>query len=62
MIKTKIELLTTSQPIERDDVLNTYTKDGLYCVQRSRDVVEKFPVDQLFRVTEDYSEKPVYTL
>jgi hypothetical protein len=54
-LTVKIELRETSQPIVRDDVLNTYTKGPLYVIYREGGFVEKYPVSSLFRVTEDYS-------
>lgn len=53
MIHIKIELTNTSQPIERD-VDNTYVKGPFYCAYGGGKV-EKFPVEHIFRVTENYS-------
>ena len=47
-----VHLLHQSSPITRDDVINTYTKDGLFCVMRAEGLVEKYPMIHLFRVTE----------
>lgn len=52
-INVKVELLTTSQPLLLK-AKNTYTKDGLFCVYLDGGQVQKFPVSNLFRVTEDY--------
>jgi hypothetical protein len=48
----EVHLLHQSQPIVRGDVLNTYTKDGLFCVLRRGHLVEKYPVLHIFRITE----------
>ena len=53
MIKVKVELLETSQGIERN-ALNTYTKGPLYCVLKDDGTVEKFPLVHIFRITEEY--------
>ena len=37
-----VHLKTQSQPIKRNDVINTYSKDGMFCVQLE-DKVEKYP-------------------
>ena len=52
MLRIKLELLETSQPLKllAD---NTYTKGGLYCVY-AMDKVIKFPMCNIFRITEDY--------
>lgn len=47
-----VHLLHQSSPVTRDDVLNTYTKDGLFCVMRKDGTVEKYPVLHIFRVIE----------
>ncbi len=53
----EVHLLHQSQPIERDRAINTYTKDGMFCVASYTDsdgvvMVEKYPVAHVFRVTE----------
>ena len=53
-INVKIELYKTSQPIVRK-ALNTYTKGPLFVVYTTEGKVEKYPVQHIFRVTEDYS-------
>lgn len=55
MIRVKIELKETSQPIERGDVLNSYTKGPMFVLYRDGGVVEKYPIANVWRVTEDYS-------
>lgn len=58
MITVKIELTETSQHIRRDDVVNTYTKGPFYCVYRHGEVVEKYPIASIWRVTETYGPHP----
>lgn len=55
MIEVKIELKETSQPIVLAAV-NTYTKGDLFCVLLAPPslTVQKFPVANIWRVTEDY--------
>lgn len=54
MIKVIIELKETSQPIELP-ARNTYTKGDLYCVQLPDNMgVQKFPLDNIWRIKEDY--------
>lgn len=50
-MKTEIHLLSQSQPIIREGVLNTYTKGGLFCLM-FEDHVEKYPLCQIFRIKE----------
>jgi hypothetical protein len=47
-----VHLLHQSSPIIRNNVINTYTKDGLFCLMGDDGTVEKYPVLHLFRVTE----------
>lgn len=60
-MRVEVHLLSQSQSIVRDDVVNTYTKDGLFCVQRAEPRedtasgrVEKYPLCNIFRVVEPY--------
>jgi hypothetical protein len=53
MMQVKIELKETSQPIILN-ANNTYTKGSLFCVYADGKV-QKFPLDNIWRVTEDYS-------
>lgn len=52
-MNVKVHLLSQSQPVERSAV-NTYTKDGLYCVFLESGEVEKYPLCNIFRAVEDY--------
>lgn len=40
-----------SKPVVRKDVLNAYTKGNLYCLM-FEDTVEKYPLVNIFRITE----------
>lgn len=55
-MKVKIELKETSQAIELV-ALNTYTKGPMYCVYMGENKVQKFPLGNIWRVTEDYSNE-----
>ena len=52
----KVHLLSQSNPVKYTDVKNTYTKDGLYCVYKNDGTVDKFPLVNIFRITENYSD------
>lgn len=57
MFKVEVHLLSQSQPIVYDNVINTYTKDGLYCVLSSdKNIVDKYPTVNIFRVRESYKK------
>jgi hypothetical protein len=56
MIKVLIHIREQSQPIERE-AINTYTKGPLYCVYLGNGKVEKYPISEIFRVTEDYGTR-----
>lgn len=45
-------MLSASKPIRRNNVINTYTKDGLYCVLMSDGIVKKYPLCGIFEITE----------
>lgn len=53
-MKIKVHLLSQSQPIVYDNVKNAYTKDGMYCIYKEDNTVDKFPMVNIFRVTETY--------
>ena len=53
-MKVKLQLKSTSQPIEYNNALNTYTKDGFYCVYLEDETVHKFPLENIFRTVEGY--------
>lgn len=52
-MKISVHLLSQSRPIEYSDAKNAYTKDGMYCIY-TQGKVNKFPLCNIFRVTEDY--------
>jgi len=55
-MKVEIHRNETSQPIKYD-ALSAYTKGQLYCVlieKEGKKVVHKYPLCQIFRVTEEY--------
>jgi hypothetical protein len=52
MINVKVELKETSQKIELE-AQNTYTKGPLFCVYTTKGV-QKFPLANVWRITEDY--------
>ena len=52
-MKVEIWMLSQSRPIVRTDVINTYTKDGLFCLYMEGKV-EKYPLVNIFKVTEPY--------
>jgi len=54
VLEVTVELIETSQPIELQ-ARNTYTKGPLYCVYTVEGIVHKFPIQNLFRVKEQYS-------
>ena len=54
-IKVIIQLIGSSQPLEYDTAINTYTKDTMFCVYLDNDQIHKFPVHKIFRVIEDYA-------
>lgn len=49
-----VHLISQSQPIKIDNVKNSYTKEGLFCVYHD-DVVDKFPLCMIFRIREPYT-------
>jgi len=55
VISVRVHLVDQSQPILYDScVLNTYIKEGFYCVYQVGEVVHKYPVSHIWRVIEDY--------
>ena len=55
MMTVVVHLLSQSQGVPHDNVVNTYVKSGLYCVATNDGYVYKYPVDHLFRVKESYT-------
>ncbi len=57
-MKVKVHLLSQSNSIECKGVIeNTYTKDGLYCIYFIDGTVHKYPLVNIFRITETYEYK-----
>lgn len=52
-MNVKIDLKETSQAITYTNVKNTYTKGPFYCVYCDNKVT-KIPIDNIFRIVEDY--------
>lgn len=52
---TKVHLLSQAKPIVYENVKNEYTKDGLLCIYMGT-VVHKYPLVNIFRVEEVYSD------
>ena len=53
-MKVEVHLLSQSQPIVYERVKNSYTKDGMYCIYKEDGCVDKYPIVNIFRVTETY--------
>ena len=57
MKTVKVHLLSTSDEIIYEQVLNCYVKSGMYCIMLEKGesrVVHKYPCINIFRVEEDY--------
>jgi len=52
-IKIYVHLFSQSNPIEYINVINAYTKDGLYCIFLSNGKYHKFPLCNIFRIIEE---------
>ena len=55
-MKVKLYLNEMSQPIEYDNVVNTYQKGELFCIYFDTKV-HKYPVRKIWRVEESYSKE-----
>lgn len=51
-MEVQVHLYSQSKPIEHIKVRNTYTKDGLFCIMYENGVVDKYPLDKIFRIKE----------
>lgn len=49
----RVHQLSQSRPINRDGVVNAYTKDGLYCLLLLDGTVKKYPLCNIFEITEE---------
>jgi len=52
-----VHLKTQSQPIEYTDVINVYEKGKFYCIYRKGEIVDKYPIQDIWRIREDYGRK-----
>lgn len=53
-MKVAVQLKGQSQPIEYDQVVNTYQKSDMFCVYLKSETVHKFPMQNIWRIVEDY--------
>ncbi len=51
-MKVLVHLYSQSNPVEIDDVKNSYQKGDLYCIMTNDNIVYKFPLMHIFRITE----------
>lgn len=49
-----IHMNQQSKPIIRKHVMNAYTKGNLYCVYFKNGDVKKYPLCNIFEITENY--------
>ena len=52
-MKVHIHMESQSNPVVRENVLNTYVKEGLYCVYLENGTVYKYPIKSIFQITEN---------
>jgi hypothetical protein len=55
MTTVKIELKETSQPLVYTNVINTYQKGDLFCIYTNDNLVFKYPINNIWRITEYYN-------
>lgn len=48
----KVHLISQSKPIEHKEIVNTYIKEGMYCLLVTNNEVYKYPMCNIFRVIE----------
>jgi len=51
-MQVTIELLWQTQPLMFDKVRDTYQRGDMFCIHLLDDVIHKFPVQNIYRVTE----------
>ena len=57
-MKVRIWMNSQSNGFELENVTNTYTKDGLYCVYlKDENVVYKYPLCNIWNIREDATNK-----
>ena len=52
MKDVQVHLYSQSEPVVIKNVVNTYTKGPLFCVFKEGGVVDKFPIEHIFRIRE----------
>ena len=52
--RVTVHLLSQSQKMIYTQVKNTYTKDGLFCILLESGIAHKFPLVNIFRITDNY--------
>jgi hypothetical protein len=56
-MKVQIHNVDQSHPMTFEDVDNTYIKGEFFClVWREKNVVQKYPINRIFRVIEPYDD------
>lgn len=51
-MKIEVYLLNQSNPITYNEVVNVYVEEGMYCILEKDDIINKFPMVNIFRVRE----------
>jgi hypothetical protein len=54
-MKVSVQYLDQSQPMNYENVDNTYMKGNMFCVKIGEKVY-KHPIQQIWRITEEYGE------
>ena len=52
-MRVEVHLVSQSKPILHEDAVNTYIKNGMYCLLLIDRKVYKYPMVNIFRVVED---------
>lgn len=55
-MKVPVHLFSQSNPMVYTNVINAYTKDGLYCIYLKQKITHKYPTCNIFRVEEDWKD------
>jgi hypothetical protein len=56
MITVWLHLKNQSQPITYEHVKNTYEKESFFCIYTEEELVFKYPVEDIWRITEQYGK------